>query len=32
MDFLWRVRIREKAVTGFRLPLLGKLYEVRESH
>jgi hypothetical protein len=29
-DFLWRVKIREKATTGFRLPVWGKLYNVSE--
>ncbi len=28
-NFLWVVKIREKAVTGIRLEVRGKLYEVR---
>lgn len=28
---LWKVKIREKAASGFRLECDGKLYDVRES-
>jgi len=30
IDLLWRLKIREKAATGFRLHVLGKLYRVTE--
>lgn len=30
-NFLWVVKIREKAASGFRLEVRGRLYDVRES-
>lgn len=28
--FLWCIKIREKAITGFRLAVSGRLYTIRE--
>lgn len=31
VSFLWRIKIREKAASGFRLECGGRLYDIRES-
>lgn len=30
-DWAWKIRIKEKALSGFRLVVWGTLYEVKES-